>query len=79
MSHELKRSSKYAVDTIESERGWGRKVEDTDYFDTLAEASDFSKAYNAKHNTAAVAPDWYMATQAPRPLNRQELLKSEAL
>jgi hypothetical protein len=50
----------YRVDIIESERGWGQKVDETIYFDNEAEAKEYVRAYNLQHNTADSAPDWYM-------------------
>lgn len=49
----------YRVDIIESERGWGQKVDEVKYFETQEEARDFCKQFNAR-NTESVAPDWYM-------------------
>lgn len=50
---------KYLVDIIESERGWGQKVDETLEFDTEEEAKEYCRKYNSK-NTEASAPDWYM-------------------
>lgn len=52
--------SAYRVDIIESERGWGSKIDETIYFDNQAEAVKYADDYNAKYNTASEAPDWYM-------------------
>jgi hypothetical protein len=49
----------YRVDIIESERGWGSKIDDTIYFDNEAEAREYCQQFNSR-NTEAVAPDWYM-------------------
>ena len=49
----------YRVDIIESERGWGQRVDETLYFDNEAEAREYCRNFNAR-NTEAVAPDWYM-------------------
>lgn len=57
---ELKQSgSAYRVDIIESERGWGQKVDEVKYFDTEPSAKEFCKNYNARNNENRV-PDWYM-------------------
>jgi hypothetical protein len=53
----------YRVDIIESERGWGRKIDETIYFDNADEARQYVRDYNAKHNTATVVPDWYMVAE----------------
>ena len=51
---------------IESERGWGQRVDDVLEFDTQEEADQYAKDYNSTHNTAAEVPDWYMyATTSP--------------
>ena len=50
----------FRVDIIESERGWGSKIDEVIYFDNPKEAQDFANEYNAKYNTEEVAPDWYM-------------------
>jgi hypothetical protein len=50
---------KYLVDIIESERGWGQKVDETLEFDTEQEAKDYCRKYNSK-NTEESVPDWYM-------------------
>lgn len=50
---------RYRVDFIESERGWGQKIDDIKYFDTAQEAQKFVKDYNDKHNPPGPVPDWY--------------------
>jgi hypothetical protein len=49
----------YQVDIIESERGWGSKIDQVKYFETESEAREFCREFNSS-NTDAVAPDWYM-------------------
>jgi hypothetical protein len=44
---------------IESERGWGQKIDEEKEFDTLEAAEAFIKDYN-KGNNLPEAPDWYM-------------------
>lgn len=44
---------------IESERGWGSKVDEVKEFATLEEATEFIRKYNASNNLDKV-PDWYM-------------------
>lgn len=49
------------VEIIESERGWGSKVDEVKEFRTEAEARAFVKEYNDKYNPPlAITPDWYM-------------------
>jgi hypothetical protein len=54
----------WQVNIIESERGWGQKIDETKYFDNEVEARQFVKHYNAQ-NTAPSAPDWYMYCDNP--------------
>ena len=63
-------SSRYRVRVIESERGWGSKVDSIEYFDTEAEAWAFEKSFNADNPPAVngIAPDWYMQAQDPEAL-----------
>lgn len=51
--------NKIKVIVIESERGWGQKVDDIKYFDTVEKAELFCKEFN-KDNNKSVTPDWYM-------------------
>ena len=55
----------YKVTIIESERGWGQKIDDVKYFTTEEEAQQFCEEFN-KDNTEAVAPDWYMVARYER-------------
>ncbi len=50
---------KIKVLLIESERGWGSKVEDVKEFDTLAAAEEFIDEFNSVNDLEEV-PDWYM-------------------
>lgn len=52
---------------IESERGWGSKVEDVLDFPSPEAALQYCKDYNNKHNPPMkLTPDWYMyATLSP--------------
>lgn len=56
---EVKLQNIYRVDIIESERGWGSKLDETKYFDNELEARAFCTKYNAS-NTETIVPDWYM-------------------
>lgn len=55
---------RWRVDIIESERGWGQKVDDVKFFDDEQEALDFVKEYN-KDNNLPYVPDWYMYAREP--------------
>lgn len=49
---------------IESERGWGQRIEEKKEFPTLAEAEAFCREYNSKNNPPLeTTPDWYMYAQ----------------
>lgn len=53
--------TKFKAHIIESERGWGAKVDEVREFDTKEERDAFVKSYNEKHNPpTANVPDWYM-------------------
>ena len=55
---------RFRVDIIESERGWGTKVDEQRFFDSADAAYKFQEEFN-KVNTALTAPDWYMQAQTP--------------
>ena len=56
----IEKPSAYKVVIIESERGWGSKVDEEIYYDNEAEALAFVKSYNDKYNPPGPTPDWYM-------------------
>lgn len=53
----------YRVDLIESERGWGQKIDETLYFDNEAEAREYARDYNLRHNNLDYVPDWYIRAE----------------
>jgi len=55
---------RYRVDIIESERGWGQKVDEVKFFDSETLAKAFVTKFNSQ-NTSAVVPDWYMRANDP--------------
>lgn len=59
---EVKLGTVYRVDIIESERGWGQKIDEVKYFDNEPEAKAFVEEYNAQ-NPDGPAPDWYMQAE----------------
>lgn len=61
---ELKLGPVWRVDIVESERGWGRKIDESKYFDNAPEASKFVEEYN-KDLVPGPAPDWYMQAEGP--------------
>ncbi len=50
------------VHIIESERGWGQRLDETKEFDTYKEAEEFCTKYNASNDKDYV-PDWYMRAE----------------
>lgn len=58
--------TKYAVPMYESELGWGSKIDGyAGPFGSWEDAKAFQKAFNLKHNSAQVVPDWYIAALEP--------------
>jgi len=55
---------KYRVRYTEYERGWGSRPDGFDDFDSLDEATEHARQFNAQ-NTASTAPDWYMVASEP--------------
>lgn len=60
---QIKLQAVYKVEIIESEAGWGSKVDQTLYFDDELEAIQHVKEYNSKWNNNMDVPGWYMAAQ----------------
>jgi hypothetical protein len=54
----------WKVTIIESERGWGQRVDDVLKFKTYEEAKKYQDNFNAE-NTADEVPDWYMVACKP--------------
>ncbi len=53
--------TKTTVQIIESERGWGQKVDETLVFDKVEDAKEYVRLYNELYNPpCADTPDWYM-------------------
>lgn len=50
----------FKVYIIESESGWGSKVDEIKEFPTREEARNFAADYNNTYNTSTTVPDWYM-------------------
>lgn len=50
---------KFKVDIIESERGWGQKLDETKGFSSYEKAVKFITDFN-KDNNQETVPDWYM-------------------
>lgn len=60
-------ATKWQVLIIESERGWGQRIDETRTFEDYDEAVAFVKKYNA-HNNLDKVPDWYMYAKEPVPV-----------
>jgi hypothetical protein len=45
---------------IESEKGWGQRVDTIKEFSTREEAEMYCREYNSRHNPVGSTPDWYM-------------------
>lgn len=54
----------FAIEIIESEAGWGQRLDETKYFETYEEAEKFMKEYNKKNNLSQV-PNWHMYASEP--------------
>lgn len=54
----------WGVEIIESERGWGSKVDEVIYFDNKPEAEQYVKDFNARNNLNYV-PDYYEYARGP--------------
>lgn len=52
-------AKKIQVAIIESERGWGQRVDEIRKFNTRKAAEAFVRKYNAQNDKPTV-PDWYM-------------------
>lgn len=57
-------SGPWRVTVIESERGWGQKVDEYRRFPTKEAAQAWVDNYN-KDNPPGPAPDWYMQANDP--------------
>lgn len=55
---------RFRVVVIESERGWGQKVDEVKYFDTYEEAANFRDEVNS-HNNLSYVPDIYWRAEGP--------------
>ena len=53
---------RYQVTTVESERGWGQRVE-YDLFDTVEAAIEYRDHINSFNEPADIAPNWYMIAE----------------
>ena len=60
----------YVVPIIESELGWGSKIDGYQGpFDSFEKAQSWMESYNEKWNSDDTVPDWYMYADEPVPYN----------
>lgn len=65
--------SKHVVPMYESERGWSAGVDGyAGPFDSKELATEFAFAYNKKHNSERVTPDYYIKALEPEPFSGQK-------
>lgn len=65
------------IAVIESERGWGRKIDDWMVCLSIEDAKEFEKEFNSE-NKESSTPDWYMQVEGePKTisLNDKQFLK----
>ncbi len=55
--------SKTRVFMIESEAGWGQRIDEVKTFPSRAKAVAFAEAYNQRHNRAKMTPSWYIKAE----------------
>ena len=55
---------RFRVDIIESERGWGTKIDEQRFFDDANAAFKFVEEFNSR-NVETLAPYWYMKALDP--------------
>ncbi len=59
----------WKVEIIESERGWGRKIDEVKSFDSYDAAVAFQKEFNRPNEEDYAktkrVPDWYMQAEDP--------------
>lgn len=67
----------FLVNCIESERGWGSKIESQSIFPTEKLALQYCEVYNKKYNSTVAVPDWYMCQEyvGPVDVNKQQFDK----
>lgn len=64
------------VHIIESERGWGQRVDEIKEFPSPEEAEAFVREYNKQHNPPrAVAPNWYMYAKLENDTSRVGMMR----
>lgn len=59
---------RWEVTIIESERGWGQKIDELKYYDDYDVAKAFVDEFNSRNDKDEV-PDWYMVALGPDPVS----------
>jgi hypothetical protein len=70
----------YTAVIIESERGWGRKIDEVKEFQTEQERDDFIREYNKRlepRGPQGQVPDWYMMAEPGRDWIRDVVPEKE--
>jgi hypothetical protein len=66
----------FVVPIIESEKGWGQKVDDHIYFRDGDKAHEYKRDYNQKHlGKEARTPDIYWFAETPYHIDADKLPK----
>lgn len=52
------------VEIVESEKGWGRKIDEVVYFDNWEEAKEYVIKFNSQ-NPPGPVPDYYIQAEGP--------------
>jgi hypothetical protein len=60
----------YTAVLIESERGWGQRIDEVREFKTEKARDSFIKKFNSKNNEP-VTPDWYMYAEKGKDIVRR--------
>lgn len=60
LAHKAQLRVRFPVQIIESEAGWGQKVDETLYFDKEKDAKTYAETYNREFNNEPTTPSWYM-------------------
>jgi hypothetical protein len=69
----------FKIPVIESESGWGRKLDDWMVCLSIEDTIKFKEEFNSK-NTSTTTPDWYMQVEGdPEQINLSEIQYSKLI
>ena len=71
--------SKWRVDIIESEKGWGAKIDDIKLFNTEDEAVEYHDTFNKAHIKTGPTPDIYWYANEPYKVKAQDVTMAQIL